>query len=206
MIELKITGANAQEFGTNALQTLTLIVRGAVNQTTPVKPAVAEEQPKQEQAKDDTPVAEPLENPKASDPPPELQTKPKRGRPAAVKAKDAEKQVDIEDAIDAKKKADLPNDNLDDFTGKTAEPAKPKATVDQCRQAVVKLYENYVARAREAGEKDEDAIVKGKVAYARQLLYPFGVQKIPDLKPEQYDEFMAKAQGYIDGSTPLNAA
>ena len=196
MIEMKITGATPQEFANNLLQATALMLNGARKTTAPAADTPPAEQPQ---------VAEPLENPKSTDALDETPAPKKpRGRP-----RNPPKQVDLEEAI-AAKKPELPpgGDPVPDLTGKgdTPKAEAPQYTADDCRKAVQTLYANYEKRARDGGESDENKIFAGKVAYAKQLVYGFGVQKVPDLKPAQYAEFIAAAQPYIDGTAELRAA
>lgn len=204
MIELKITGANAQDLGVNAIQTLALIVNGAKNM---VRPAVAAPEnkapPEAAKAQQDLndlrqPVeqteteAVPLENPSASEAPPEITTKRKPGRPP--------------------KKAptlDLPSDPIPDFSA-PAGGTKPFTEAD-CRTQVRLTLENFEKRAREAIpnyadlkgnalDVVEQKIMRDKVAYTKPLLAKFGVGKVSDLKPEQYADFMAASVPFVDGT------
>jgi hypothetical protein len=209
MIELRITGVDAQEFGIRTLQTLALIVNGAKNTTVPRPPAndnapaetVAAEPVV---AKEEVPVAEPMANPKASDPPPEEAPK-RRGRPPAKKAQ----QIDLEEKIAETPPKPAPaaelDDSLADLTGKPDAPA-PKHTIEDCKNAVRAIYDNFERRAREAGEKDEKKIMADKVAYAKQFANRFGVVKIADLKPEQIEPFMQEVKAYIDGTAKFEVA
>lgn len=214
MIELRITGEKPAEFYANAIQTLALILRPPGSGAAPAPAVVA--------APDaaETPAAEPLENPKVAEAeidPPVAATKKPRGRPAgSTKKVEAQpEQIELEAAIEAAPKKPDPKpappipeggDTVDDLfvSEKPKADAKP-ATVEECRAAMRTLFENYEARKRKAGEKNEDAIMAGKIAYGKRLLYGFDVPKVVDLKPEQYGAFIAAAQPYIDGTEPENA-
>jgi hypothetical protein len=115
------------------------------------------------------------------------------------------KQVELEEAIADAKPKEMPagGDVIPDMTGKSDAPTP---TFNDCKAALVSVYDNYIARAKAAGETDENTIMAGKIAYAKKLVYGFGIQKLMDLKPEQYAEFITKAKPFIDGTAKVEAA
>lgn len=196
MLELKITGQNATELLNSALQVTALLLKGAGSPATPsiakqpVGANSAVEQPTVE-AKPDEPVAETV--------------KPARKSAKKADVKPDPKQTDLEQAIAETKPKEMPadGDEVPNMTGK-ADP-KPAPYFKDCKAAAVLIYDNCVARAKAAGEADENKIMASKIAYMKQLFYGFGIQKLMDLKPEQYAEFISKAQPYIDGTAKLEA-
>lgn len=205
MFELKITGATSSELIANAAQLAQLLVGGARFATTRAN----------ENAVKAEAVAAEVERTGAVEVKPETPAEPagignharKKPGPKAKPGKADPKQVDLEEAIEAKKPAPtLPEggDPVPDLTGKS-EPEAKKYTEFDCRHALKTIFENYEKRARDAGETDEAKIMKDKVDYARPLVYGFGVSKVPDLKPAQYADFIAKAQPYIDGTAKAAA-
>lgn len=210
MLELKITGNTPQELVVNVLQLAGVLLNGAKN--TAQKPDAnlaqrdAEARQRGEnvdgsQRRETVAEAEPLQNPKAVDTSTDApaKTHKKRGRKS-----NAEKAA----AKTAEKPAELPvgGDAIPDFLDRTKPKGEaPKVesvgyTEQDCRGAVLELYENFERRARDAGVTDETEIMNTKVAYAKKLVAKFGVQKITELKPEQYDDFVAAAQPFIDGT------
>lgn len=194
MLKLEISGATAHELVVNAMQTLALLVKGAQGITGAARaeplPTASEAIAAQEAARQ---VAEPLENPKVDVQP----AKPKR----QTKAEKAAAQIDLEAAIDATpKKPEVANDPLPADMQPKAEA--PKYMIEDCRNAVRQVYENFEKRARAAGATDETKIMADKIAYTKPLVYGFDIQKVVDLKPDQFASFIAKAKGYIDGTVP----
>lgn len=197
MIELKITGETPKEFYASCVNTLVMLLR-------PPQAAAPVVDKVEEQVIAEA-VAEPLANPSAKDAPPEGEPKPepkKRGRkPAEAKTEPAT----------------VHNDPIPDFlTGEPAKDAAPTAepaktyTIDDCRDALRQVFANFEQRARAKVEnygslkgaaltEVESKIMREKVEYAKPLIYDFGVQKIGDLRAEQYAQFMVNALPYIKG-------
>jgi hypothetical protein len=219
MIELRITGEKPEEFYLSLLRTTSLLLnppRANPAPTPAAEPAVVAE-PVAEPVAGEASTAEPLENPTVAeaeiDPP--VAKKP-RGRPAKAKPAEEPEQIELEAAIAAaperktmpepKPVPPLPEggDRVDDlFVSKPAEtPAEPAKTytVEDCRAALKTVFDNYEERQRAAGNTDESAIMRGKTTYAKPLVYGFDVQKVVDLKPDQYAAFIAAARPYIDGT------
>lgn len=209
-IKLEISGDTPRDFYFDAVKTLALMLRPPTAAAEPANPTgdPAKDSPaeflrKQQEfeaakqpAEPETAGVEPLENPKVSDLPAEPPKK--RGRPVSKKSEEP-KQVDLEEAIAAKSKVELPDDDVSAIGRPAADPAKTY-TIEDCRKAVMQVYENFEKRARSAGATDETRLMADKIAYTKPLVYGFGVQKVADLKPEQYSAFMATAQSYIDGT------
>jgi hypothetical protein len=99
----------------------------------------------------------------------------KRGRrPKAEKAADA----------------DL-NDAVPDLGGAPAEPAK-ELTLDG---DIKPRLQAIAAACTKRGMS-----MPATVAYCQKLYAPFGIAKAPQLKPEQFEEFMEASEGYLDGT------
>jgi hypothetical protein len=86
--------------------------------------------------------------------------------------------------------------NADDALGlsdaKPAAKEKAKAlTLDDMRDRVKAIIKAHEGRGNDMPKC---------VAYVRQLFEPFGIKLAAELKPEQFDEFMAKSQAYLDGT------
>lgn len=195
MIELKITGANAQELFVNAVQTLNLVVKGGMQTITQQAAAPQAEmstapQPDKFPASDDVGAAE----------------------KAATKAKPGTRNKGQPAPAPTEAPASA-SDNKADFLDDAAKPAETKTeiTIADCRTQVRLSLENYEKRAREKLPKGlsdaqraeaEKQIMFNKVEYTKPLLSTFGVGKVSDLKPEQFAEFMKVSKAYVNGTAP----
>ena len=190
MLELRITGNTTAELVQSAGELIVLLANGAKvgAMVAAQKSQPAAPQPDLFPASDKVgaeTIAEPMENPKATD---DVDVKPKRGRkpkpePEVVEA-DAE-------------------------TGAT-HASPPEATIEQVKDCVRQALENAAKRAEATipnfktlkGKALDDAnqqVILHKINYVKPLLQKFGANKVTELAPEQYGEFVAAAQAYIDG-------
>ena len=75
---------------------------------------------------------------------------------------------------------------------------KPREfTLDDMRDRVKAIVQAHKDRGNEMPEC---------VAYARKLFAPFGIRLAADLKPEQFDDFWAASQAYLDGTGQVTDA
>jgi hypothetical protein len=190
MFELRIVGATPHELMSNLNSAAMALIGEAPRTPVEPKPDIF---PEGDQVGAET-VAQPGPNPSVSE-------QPKRGRkPKTTVVIDVEPNPTPAEPLQAA-----------DFLDETPAAVKGKATVEDCRDAVRQVLDNFEKRARDAdpslatlkGAAKEAAEVKlmnAKVAWAKPLLAEFGAAKVADLKPEQFDAFVAAAQPYIDGT------
>lgn len=179
MFELRIVGATPHELMSRLNDAANALLIGAPD-TRPAEDIFP---------KGDTVGAEaqPGPNPSASEPP------KKRGRskataPVTIDAT-ANPPLEAADFLDP-----------EPATTVAAEPAKTY-TAEDCREAVKQCLENAEARLRAANPKQAEAdLMRDKVAWTKPLLAEFNISKVSDLKPAQYEDFIAAAQPYIDGT------
>ena len=97
----------------------------------------------------------------------------------------------------AKEKAAPVDAGIPDFLDRNNKPAAPvddakQYTLDDMRDRVKAII---TAHTETRGHKMQEA-----VAYVRELFKPFGIKLAAELKPEQFADFMAKSQPYLDGT------
>lgn len=189
MIELKITGNDANELFVKAAQTLGLLVQGGqalaaqqMKANAPTAPAApADDRPPQtENLADDvqppcdvepaTLEAVPEANPKAVDFPADELDSAKTRKPRASRAKAATVE-----------------------TAPAAPAAEPEQTytIDDIRNRM----RNILAEHQKRGH-DMPAVT----TYAKGLLAKFDVKSAAEIPAERYGEFMAASQAYLDGT------
>ena len=191
MFELRIVGETPTALLQNMQEAMATF---AATVTPPTAPGVVEDK----FPASDNVGAEPMENPKVGGKG-KLGRKPK---PQTIEAKANETTA----ATDLGKA-----DFLDDAPAEKP-AAKPNAdvTVEQVKDTVRAVLDSFTARAQAAipgfdklkGDALEAAnkeIMANKVAYAKRLLESFEAQKVTDLQPHQYADFVEAAQAYISG-------
>jgi hypothetical protein len=98
-----------------------------------------------------------------------------------------------------KKKAEMPEggDPIPDLTGKTE-----VITMADCRARTKDVIAKFEADAyaklgkprADATQKEVDAVMQSTMAFMMSVFEPFGIKKAPDLKPEQFAEYMAATE------------
>lgn len=216
MINLTISGDTPEEFYKDFAKTAALVFRAAskappVDTGEPrdgvVRAAAPLTDSDKEKLKAHAPVAEPVDD----------VTKLPVDEPVVPKKTRAKKAVEVIDATatEVKPTPAIPEggDEIPDFLDRRVDKptAAPVYELKDCRTRVTEVFAAFERRAREkipgyaaikgeALDKIEKKIMHDKVEYTKPLIFGFGVQKVGDLKPEQFGEFMAKSEAYLAGT------
>lgn len=190
MQRLEITGETPEALYFNVVKTLSIFLRGAP-QTAPVESVVDHINPNRPGTSQPTGAI-------ADTQPPEGQvfTTSSTAETAPVKEK---RKASPGKMTQKAAQAGL-NDDISDVGGaaKTIEHdknevagKKPELTLDgDIRPRLQAIQKAHTERGH-----DMPAVV----AYIQKLYGPFGIAKIPQLKPEQFEEFMEASEGYLSG-------
>jgi hypothetical protein len=174
MHRLEITGNTPEELYFNCIKTLSIMLKGAGSTATPVNEPV---QDAPSATEEDQRIVEVQRNP----------------------ADGADKSVEQEIIPPApKKRGPKPkakteelNDDVPDLGGAPAETKKELTLDGDIKPRLQAISAACTKRGLSMPET---------VAYIKRLYGPFGIAKAPQLKPEQFAEFMEASEAYLDGT------
>jgi hypothetical protein len=172
MHRLEITGSTPEELYFNCIKTLSIMLKGAGTQPTSADMAVGEAATVVTVEDSGEVVVEKVDVRSVEQATQEIIPPRKRGPKPKAKTEEL-------------------NDDISDLGGKPVETAKELTLDGDIKPRLQAISAACTKRGMSMPET---------VAYIQKLYGPFGIAKAPQLKPEQFEEFMEASDAYLDGT------